>query len=393
MYQTLIINRCEQQQQQTKSSRRVVSLARIKSRKMKLQLSLGLMASTLLLLAGCGMAEKRDILRTSSLPMVRRLRANDAVVAGDGVQIADQKLVKEQDASSASATAGSTSTGNKDASSGRLFLKKFLMFKNMFSSSSQPVIPIIITGAGTGTTTGTSPTVTLTSTGTIPSATGTITTSPTATSPTTTSPTTSARRRFNEDGEQIPIVYGQNVDNNGANEDADAAADEASQDDEDDAPIGADNGYAAMAAINPELLDEQALQAALAAGAQEYEVVTNEPVQGTAGATESKATQNNNRINLRRKSNRRGQSGQVISVRIPPRYRRYFKNGQKVMLNTNSRPNKRRVIRKRVQPNRNNRNKNKRLQQRRRRVGNNKNKNKKNKNKNKGNKRTRIQAI
>ncbi|XP_068154843.1 uncharacterized protein [Drosophila tropicalis] len=361
---------------------------------MKLQLSLGLMAATLLLLAGCGMAEKRDILRTSSLPMVRRLRANDAVVAGDGVQVADQKLVKEQDASSASAAAGSTNTGNKDASSGRLFLKKFLMFKNMFSSSSQPVIPIIITGAGTGTTTtgtGTSPTVTVTSTGSIPSATGTITTSPTTTSPT--SPTTSARRRFNEDDEQIPIVYGQNVDNNGANVDADAAADDASQDDEDDSQNGADDGYAAMAAINPELLDEQALQAALAAGAQEYEVVTNEPVQGTAGATESKATQNNNRINLRRKSNRRGQSGQVISVRIPPRYRRYFKNGQKVMLNTNRRPNKRRVIRKRVQPNRNNRNKNKRLQQRRRRVGNNKNKNKKNKNKNKGNKRTRIQAI
>ncbi|KAH8291715.1 hypothetical protein KR018_011680 [Drosophila ironensis] len=239
----------------------------------------------------------------------------------------------------------------KDPSSGRLFLKKFLTFKNLFSSSNQPVIPIIITGAGTSTaTTGSaSPTVTVTSTGTIPSATGTITTSPT--SPTTTSPT----------ARQQPMAYG-------ANEQADQQDQEQDEEQEQLQPA---------AAYPADLMDEQALQAALAAGAQEYEVVTDEPVQGTAqgsGAGESKATQANSHINLRRKGSRRGQ---VISVRIPPRYRRYFKNGQKVMLNTGSRPvNKRRVVRKRVPS--------KKLNNRRR--GGNK-KNRKNRNKNR---RTRI---
>ncbi|KAH8387394.1 hypothetical protein KR093_006876, partial [Drosophila rubida] len=232
------------------------------------------------------------------------------------------------------AAAAAGSSGNKDASSGRLFLKKFLMFKNMFGSNQQPVIPIIITNPSGGTvTTPTSPTVTVTSTGTIPSASGTVTGTPTGTTPT--SPTVTSRQ------------YGGDQDDELANDDGADGADE----------VGP--GAVAMAA-NAELLDEQAMQAALAAGAQEYEVFTNGDQ-----ADESKASQNN-RINLRRKGGRRGQ-GQMLSVRIPPRYRRYFKNGQKVMLNTKSRPNKRRVVKKRVQ------NKNKRFNNRRR-GGKNKNK-------------------
>ncbi|SPP88522.1 uncharacterized protein LOC117590271 [Drosophila guanche] len=285
-------------------------------------------------------------------PALAKFRSNDADIAVALDQKADQdKLML----GGAAAQGSSSSTATKDASSGRLFLKKFLMFKNMFSSNNQPVIPIIITGAGTGTGTGTataSPTVTVTSTGTIPSATGTITTSPTTTG------TTTGRRQSDA------LNYGADVE-----EDDAAEADEPQE-----------QAYPGAMAANAELLDEQALEAALAAGAQEYEVVTDAEVQGT-GATESKATQNN-MINLRRKGARRGQQ---ISVRIPPRYRRYFKNGQKVMLNTNRRPNKRRVVRKRVQ--------NKKQQNRRRVNGGNKKNNRKNRNKNKGNKRTRITAV
>ncbi|XP_030569655.1 protein FAM71B [Drosophila novamexicana] len=285
-------------------------------------------------------------------------RSNDASVAVALDTNADKDKLSEAAAgvggASSSGSSGSISaTGNKDASSGRLFLKKFLMFKNMFSSNNQPVIPIIITGAGTGS--ATTPTTTVTSTGSIPTATGTVTTSPTSpTSPTT--PTTATGREY----------YGQQ-------EDEQQEGDEAAE--EEPKPAGA----IAMAA-NAELIDEQALQAALAAGAQEYEVFT-EGDQADTGATESKASQNN-RINLRRKGARRGQ-GQMISVRIPPRYRRYFKNGQKVMLNTKSRPNKRRVVRRRVQ------NKNKRFNNRRR---GGKNKNKKGKGKNK-NKRPRLPVV
>ncbi|XP_017869467.1 PREDICTED: uncharacterized protein LOC108618071 [Drosophila arizonae] len=259
-------------------------------------------------------------------------RSSDAGVAA---------LALDQSADKDKVGAGSSATSSKDPSSGRLFLRKFLMFKNMFSSNQQPVIPIIITGGGTGTAP-TSPITTLTTTGTLPTATGTIDTSPT--SPTTpTSPTSPVPRQY----------YDQQADEQA---EADAGDDEAQ-------PV-------AMAA-NAELIDEQALQAAIAAGAQEYEVFTDGD-QSDAGATESKASQSN-RINLRRKGGRRGQ-GQMISVRIPPRYRRYFKNGQKVMINTKNRPNRRRVVRKRYQ------NKNKRFNNRRR---GGKNKNKKGKNKNK----------
>lgn len=288
-------------------------------------------------------------------------RSSDAALALD--PIADQdKLGAGAGASSAAGVSGNT--GIKDASSGRLFLKKFLKFKNMFSSNTQPVIPIIITGGSTGTTTGTSsptsPTVTVTSTGTIPSATGTITTSPTT--PTTPTTTTTARgyNVMQDDQEQ-------------------ADDDEAEQEHE----LEHEPAAAVAMAANAELIDEQALQSALAAGAQEYEVFT----QGEQ-ADESKATQNN-RISLRRKGARRGQKGEVISVRVPPRYRRYFKNGQKVMLNTKNRPAKRRVVRKRIQGGGNKNNNKKRFNNRRR---GNKNKNKKNKNKNK-NKRTRIPVV
>lgn len=285
-------------------------------------------------------------------------RSSDAALALD--PIADQDKLGAGAAAAASAAGVSGNTGIKDASSGRLFLKKFLKFKNMFSSNSQPVIPIIITGGGTSTTgtSPTSPTVTVTSTGSIPSATGTITTSPT----TPTSPTSPTARGYNvmqDDQEQ-------------------ADDDEAEQDME----LEHEPAAAAVAmAANAELIDEQALQSALAAGAQEYEVFTQHDQ-----ADESKASQNN-RISLRRKGGRRGQKGEVISVRVPPRYRRYFKNGQKVMLNTKNGPAKRRVVRKRIQGGGGNKNKNKKRFNNRRRG--NKNKNKRNKNKNK-NRRTRI---
>ncbi|XP_020803038.1 serum response factor homolog A [Drosophila serrata] len=267
-------------------------------------------------------------------------------------------------ASSAGAAAGAAAQVTKDPSSGRLFLKKFLTFKNLFSSNNQPVIPIIITGAGTGTTTGTatSPTVTVTSTGTIPSATGTITTSPT--SPTT--PTTTAGRFT------VRKSYG---DEEAGNQEQDQELEQDLNQDEDDEQQ--QQVQQPAQAYPADLMDEQALQAALAAGAQEYEVVTQPEIQGTG---QSKATQSSH-INLRRKGARRGQ---VISVRIPPRYRRYFKNGQKVMLNTGNRPvNKRRVVRKRI-PNKRINNKG---NMNRRRV--NGKKNRKNRNKN----RRRITAV
>ncbi|XP_017086205.1 serum response factor homolog A [Drosophila eugracilis] len=286
-------------------------------------------------------------------------------------KIAQKSRQVEQDAkvgvaSAAGSTAGSAS---KDPSSGRLFLKKFLTFKNLFSSNNQPVIPIIITGAGTGTSTGTSPTsptVTVTSTGTIPSATGTITTSPTTPS----SPTSTSTGRQT-------IVKGARY---GSDDEAEDQEQEKDQEQEQDQELA--QGQMPAQAYPAELMDEQALQAALAAGAQEYEVVTTgHEVQGTGGATGEggKATQSNNHISLRRKGARRGQ---VISVRIPPRYRRYFKNGQKVMLNTGSRPgSKRRVVRKRVPAKKINKNN-------RRRNGNKKNRRNRNKNR-----RNRITAV
>ncbi|XP_011186541.2 uncharacterized protein LOC105214683 [Zeugodacus cucurbitae] len=193
------------------------------------------------------------------------------------------------------ANANENAAPNKgsNASSGRLFLKKFLLFKNMFGQQQQqPVIPIIIAGGqGTGTgspTYGTSPSyTTVTSTGSIPTATGTI----------STSPTSSGRNDPLERHEEQAL------------EDAAAA------------------------------VDEQELQAALAAGAQEY-VVTDQEIRGTS---ESKASKAPARVNLRRPG---GKKGQMVTVRIPAKYRKYFKNGQKVMLNTSNRPNKRRGVQK-----------------------------------------------
>ncbi|KAH8241648.1 hypothetical protein KR038_004439 [Drosophila bunnanda] len=267
----------------------------------------------------------------------------------------------------AGAGAGAVAGGaqvSKDPSSGRLFLKKFLTFKNLFSSNNQPVIPIIITGAGTSTsaTSPTSPTVTVTSTGTIPSATGTITTSPTSTATTTAG-------RFT-----VRKSYGDGEPDEEQDQDLEQNQD---QDRDQDEELSQGNVQQPAQAYPADLMDEQALQAALAAGAQEYEVVTQPEIQGTG---QSKATQSSH-INLRRKGARRGQ---VISVRIPPRYRRYFKNGQKVMLNTGSRPvSKRRVVRKRIPSKRIN---NKGNMNRRRVNGK---KNRKNRNKN----RRRITAV
>lgn len=344
---------------------------------MKCQLSLSLL---LLLISLACLAQARRAPSFYPEPLTLA-RSNDA-----GLEpIADQDKHRAVSSSSAAAAAAAAAAGNvagntgiKDASSGRLFLKKFLKFKNMFSSNNQPVIPIIITNGAatttTGTTSPTSPTVTVTSTGTIPSATGTITTSPT----TPTSPTTTGRG-YN-------VMQADDVEHAENDDDDEAGEGHEHEELEHVEPAGA--AAAVAMAANAELLDEQALQSALAAGAQEYEVFTQDEQ-----ADESKATQNN-RINLRRKGGRRGQKGEVISVRVPPRYRRYFKNGQKVMLNTKSRPAKRRVVRKRIQGGGNknhkkngNKNKNKRFNNRRRRGGN-KNKNRKNKNK-----RTRIPVV
>ncbi|XP_017009034.2 uncharacterized protein [Drosophila takahashii] len=296
--------------------------------------------------------------------------------------LAQKSRQAEQADAKLGGVAGSSSSspaGAKDPSSGRLFLKKFLTFKNLFSSSNQPVIPIIITGAGTGTTTGTtsptSPTVTVTSTGTIPSATGTITTSPTTTSPTTTSTgrrTVIKGARYGSQ-DQEEQEQGELEDQKDQEQAEDQELDQAAQ--------------MPAQAYPADLMDEQALQAALAAGAQEYEVVTTDhELQGTGGSSAegAKATQSNsNTISLRRKGARRGQ---VISVRIPPRYRRYFKNGQKVMLNTGSRPgSKRRVVRKRVPAKKVNKGN---KQNNRRRNGNKKNRRNRNKNR-----RNRLTAV
>ncbi|XP_054727961.1 uncharacterized protein LOC129237315 [Anastrepha obliqua] len=205
-----------------------------------------------------------------------------------------------------------TNKKGSDASSGRLFLKKFMLFKNMFGQQQQPVIPIIIAGnSGTGsytTPTTSSPTYsTITSTGSLPTVTGTLTTSPTSTS-----------RGDGLDRQEEEVL-----------EEAAAA------------------------------MDEEQLQAALAAGAQEY-VVTDQEIRGTSDAKASKGPA---RVNLRRPG---GKKGQMVSVRIPAKYRKYFKNGQKVMLNTNNRPGKRRTVQKK----RVNKTRRRRVGGKRRRVNN-----------------------
>lgn len=204
---------------------------------------------------------------------------------------------------------------NGEASSGRLFMKKFLLFKNMFGSNQkQPIIPIIITGGGNNPT-NTAPTSTITSTGTVPSGTGTITTSP-VTTPAANAPAPAPVQR-------VQLIARGSYDNNDQDEEQSVA------------------------------VDEQTLAAALGAGAEEY-VVTDQEIKGTSDA---KANQGPARINLRRRG---GNNGQVVSVRIPPKYRGYFKNGQRVILNNGNRPAKRRVIKKRVIRNRNRKNINKR---------------------------------
>lgn len=229
--------------------------------------------------------------------------------------IAELRQVESVDTVNEKDVDDKTTPNKADASSGRLFLRKFLLFRNIFgNSNTQPVIPIIITGAGTGTTGATNPTTTITSTGSVPTATGTITTSPTT--------PTGATGRGPEDPEE----------------------------DEEEA---IENAVA---------LDEQTLQAALAAGAQEY-VVTDEEIKGTS---DGKASKQPSRVNLKRKGDKKGQT---ISVRIPPKYRRYFKNGQRVMLNTGNRPAKQRVVRRRVNKNRKRVNRNKNTNMRKRVIG------------------------
>ncbi|XP_037815676.1 uncharacterized protein LOC119606305 [Lucilia sericata] len=218
-----------------------------------------------------------------------------------------------------------------DASSGRLFMKKFVLFKNMFGQNQkQPIIPIIITGANSDDGIGLSPTTTtITSDGTIPTATGTITTETLSPTGAGAGPEPGAGAGAGNEGEAVNRIhlYGR-----GSSSDNDKEAEEE----------GA-------------IVDEHTLAAALAAGAEEY-VVTDQEIQGTSDA---KANNGPARINLRRRGTKRGQ---VVSVRVPARYRGYFKNGQRVILNNNkrTRPVKRRVIKRRTNRRRLNKNKNKR---------------------------------
>ncbi|XP_075157392.1 uncharacterized protein LOC142230634 [Haematobia irritans] len=237
----------------------------------------------------------------------------------EGIAVVDDKEASE-------VTDGANKKG--DASSGRLFMKKFLLFKNMFGSNQQqPVIPIIVTGAGGGTTTttggvttGTTPTTTtITETGTIPTATGTITTSP-----------ITGRITEKKPAQRVQLGGRGSYDNK--NEEEQEEMDEEEEE-------------AAM-------VDNQALAAALAAGAEEY-VVTDQEIGGTTNAENGAA-----RVNLRRSG---AQRGKIVSVRVPAKYRGYFKNGQRVILNNGKRAGaKRRVVKKRVIKKRGRKNKNKR---------------------------------
>ncbi|XP_017490164.1 PREDICTED: uncharacterized protein LOC108378375 [Rhagoletis zephyria] len=257
-----------------------------------------------------------------------RSRSSGDVKDARNTNTADDKsksdVVADSDANADANANEDATTPNKGsgASSGRLFLKKLTLFKNIFGSQEPAVIPIIIANSGTGTYTTptyTSPTSTITTTGSIPTATGIISTSPTSGTGTGTGTSTSTASRGDTGQRQH-----------------EQPADEA-----------------AVA------IDEEQLQAALAAGAQEY-VVTDQEIRGTSDA---KATKGPARVNLRRPG---GKKGQFVTVRIPARYRQYFKNGQKVMLNTGNRPPKRRVIKRR----RVNKNRRRKAGGKRRRVNN-----------------------
>uniref|UniRef100_A0A1I8PWD3 Uncharacterized protein n=1 Tax=Stomoxys calcitrans TaxID=35570 RepID=A0A1I8PWD3_STOCA len=209
-----------------------------------------------------------------------------------------------------------------DASSGRLFMKKFLLFRNMFGNTQQPVIPIIITGGtNTGTATVTNPTAntptttTVTTTGTIPTATGTITTTPL---------TAAARVEKKKPAQRIQLAARGSYENDNEEED-----EQEQEEMEEETPV----------------VDNEALAAALAANAEEY-VVTDQEIGGTSDGTGNNAAA---KINLRRNGSQRGK---VVSVRVPAKYRGYFKNGQRVMLNNNGGVKrvggKKRVIKKRI---------------------------------------------
>lgn len=226
--------------------------------------------------------------------------------------------------------------GNKkgDGSSGRLFMKKFMLFKNMFGQK-QPVIPIIITGGGnapvtTTTATGTTPpTTTITSTGTVPTATGTITVTPTTgTGNGGTGGGTGNDAGAGAGNRKRPLQRIQLI-GRGSYDNQEAADDEPEE-----------------AAV----VDNQELAAALGAGAEEY-IVTDQEISGTS---DGHVDNGSARVNLRRRGSK---NGRVVSVRIPPKYRGYFKNGQRVILNNANRNNKRRVVKKRVIRKRNRKNK------------------------------------
>ncbi|XP_067635564.1 uncharacterized protein [Eurosta solidaginis] len=213
------------------------------------------------------------------------------------------------------------STKKADPSKGRLFFNKLLLFRNVFGQQQQqPIIPIIVTG-GPGTApltypTYSSPTTTGSLSPTSPAISGSVATSPAATAPAATGVG------------RVGIV----------------------RDQQDQTLSGAAT-----------VVNEQELQAALAGGAQEY-VVTDQEIRGTSDA---KANRVPSRVNLRRVGANRGQT---ITVRIPARYRKYFKNGQKVMLNA---PNRNRQMNRRAtQRRRNNRNRRRRVGGKRRRVNN-----------------------
>ena len=287
------------------------------------------------------------LLKRKILISVGRFRSAQAQVEDD-VQVVADIGHDDNDATKKDEVAGADAAKKGEGSSGRLFMKKFLMFKNMFGGQQkQPII--IITGnggAGTGTggtttttTGGTNPTTqTTTTTGTVPTATGTGTTGTTGTATGGTG-TGGTGAGGTGAGGTVPRIqfYGRG-----------SVSDENKKTD--------NHAVKQDAALVDE--DEQAVAAALAAGGEEY-VVTEQEIKGTSDA---KANRGPARINLKRRGAKRGQ---VVRVRVPAKYRKYFKNGQRVVLNrrnkTKRRPIRRRVIRRKSNRRRNkNRNNNKR---------------------------------
>ncbi|TMW40281.1 hypothetical protein DOY81_014639, partial [Sarcophaga bullata] len=249
----------------------------------------------------------------------------------DDVQVVADIDHDDIDATEKEEVAGADIAKKGEGSSGRLFMKKFLLFKNMFGSKqSQPIIIVTNNGGadtvtgptttGPTTTGGTTPTTeSIVSTGSVPSGSGTISIAPTTNGDAGTGPDGPGDAGAGAGGMNGRIqFYGRG-----------SVSDENKK--TDNYAIEQDAGLVDE--------DEQTVAAALAAGGEEY-VVTEQEIKGTSDAKARGPA----RINLKRRGAKRGQ---VVSVRVPSKYRKYFKNGQRVVLNRRNK-NKGRPIRRRV---------------------------------------------